>query len=63
MPERLLGKGAHYLAADDGGIPNLGEVHLGFLAEEQHRCRITFQAAEVKRPLLAVSTLAKAGND
>eukprot|EP00969_Alexandrium_andersonii_P175659 7767156-Alexandrium_andersonii.AAC.1 len=53
-PGRLLGdrrvlesegsrKGVRYLAVDGGRIPNLGEAHLGFLAEEQHRYRITFQ--------------------
>ena len=74
MPEALLDghrilpsdgsrKGIQYLAADGGRIPNLGEVHLGFITKEQHRCRITFQVANVKRPLLAVGTLTKAGND
>eukprot|EP00969_Alexandrium_andersonii_P165787 7326220-Alexandrium_andersonii.AAC.1 len=74
MPEWLLGnrrvleskgsrKGARYPAADGGRIRDLGEVHLGIHAQEQHRCRITFQVAEVERPLLAVSTLAKAGYD
>eukprot|EP00969_Alexandrium_andersonii_P026046 1136931-Alexandrium_andersonii.AAC.1 len=74
MPGRLLGnrkvlgseasrEGVHYLAADGGLIPNLGEARLGFLTKEQHRFRITFQVAEVKRPLLAVGTLTKAGND
>ena len=45
-----------------GRIPNLGEVGLDFLTKEQHRCRIVFQVANVKRPLLAVSTLTRAGN-
>ena len=60
MPEGLLRgqtvlpsdgskKGAQYLAADGGRIPNLGEVHLGLVTKEQHRCRITFQVANVKR--------------
>eukprot|EP00969_Alexandrium_andersonii_P279162 12338891-Alexandrium_andersonii.AAC.1 len=64
MPGRLVGnrkipeseasrKGVRYLAADGWRIPHLGEVRLGFLTKEQHRCRITFQVAEVKRPLLA----------
>eukprot|EP00969_Alexandrium_andersonii_P331945 14670426-Alexandrium_andersonii.AAC.1 len=64
MPERLLcgyevvageasQKGVHYLAADGGRIPNLGEAELGFVTKEKHRCRIKFQVAAVKRPLLA----------
>eukprot|EP00969_Alexandrium_andersonii_P164007 7248582-Alexandrium_andersonii.AAC.1 len=64
MPERLLAghtvvpseaykRGTRYLAADGGRIPNLGEVVVGFFAKEQHQCRIRFQVAAVKRPLLA----------
>eukprot|EP00969_Alexandrium_andersonii_P155658 6881786-Alexandrium_andersonii.AAC.1 len=64
VPGRLLGnrrileseasrKGVRYLGADGGRIPNLGEAHLGFRTKEKHRCRITCQVAEVKRPLLA----------
>ena len=55
--------GVHYLAADGGRIPNLGEVGVAFLTKEQHRCRMAFQVANVKRPLLAVSTLTRTGND
>ena len=36
---------------------------MGFVAKEWHRCRVKFQVAAVKRPLLAVSTLTKAGNE
>ena len=50
------------MAADGGRIPNLGEVDVSFLTKEQHRCRMQFQVADVKRPLLAVSTLTKSGN-
>eukprot|EP00969_Alexandrium_andersonii_P350663 15433691-Alexandrium_andersonii.AAC.1 len=64
MPERLLSghevvageaaqKGTRYLAAEGGRLPNLGEAELGFVAKERHRCRIKFQVAAVKRPLLA----------
>eukprot|EP00969_Alexandrium_andersonii_P252870 11176249-Alexandrium_andersonii.AAC.1 len=74
MPERMLSqhtvlpgeasrKGARYLAADGGRVPNLGEVELGFVAKEQHRCEIKFQVVAAKRPLLAVSALAKAGDE
>eukprot|EP00969_Alexandrium_andersonii_P348384 15404955-Alexandrium_andersonii.AAC.1 len=45
--------GVSYLAADGGRIPNLGETQLGLVAKEHHRCRITFQVADVERPLLA----------
>eukprot|EP00969_Alexandrium_andersonii_P337651 14923315-Alexandrium_andersonii.AAC.1 len=55
--------GTRYLAADSGRVPNLGEVVLGFTTKEQRRCKIKFQVAAAKRPLLAVSTLTKAGNE
>ena len=51
------------MAADGGRIPNLGEIEVGFLTKEKHRCRMMFQVAHVKRPLLAVSTLTRSGND
>ena len=47
------------VASPTGG----GGVHLGFVTKEQHRCRITFQVANAKRPPLAVGALTKAGND
>ena len=46
-----------------GGIPNQGEMVLDFITKERHRGHIAFQVADVKRPLLAVSTLARSGND
>ena len=55
--------GMHYLSANGGRIPNQGEVKLNFITRERHRCNIDFQVADVKRPLLAVSTLTRAGND
>eukprot|EP00969_Alexandrium_andersonii_P318875 14086407-Alexandrium_andersonii.AAC.1 len=64
MPERLPAgyevvageaaqKGTRYLAADGGRNPNLGETELGFATTERCRCRIKFQVAAAKRPLLA----------
>ena len=55
--------GVHYLAANGGRIPNQGEMVFEFLTKERHRGHIAFQVADVKRPLLAVSTLTKAGYD
>eukprot|EP00969_Alexandrium_andersonii_P088223 3890602-Alexandrium_andersonii.AAC.1 len=74
MPEELATKhpflpcgasrdGARYLAADGGRVPDSGEVELGFATKEQRRCKIKFRVAAAKRPLLAVSTLTKAGNE
>ena len=53
----------HYLSTNGDLIPNQGEMKVDFLTQERQRGRITFQVADVKRPLLAVSTLTRAGND
>ena len=37
-------------------------MHAPNRLQAQHRCHIVFQVANVKRPLLAVSTLTRAGN-
>eukprot|EP00969_Alexandrium_andersonii_P219446 9691619-Alexandrium_andersonii.AAC.1 len=42
LPGDAPRKGARYLAADGGRVSNLGEVELGFVAKEQHRCKIKF---------------------
>eukprot|EP00969_Alexandrium_andersonii_P140410 6211633-Alexandrium_andersonii.AAC.1 len=63
LPGDASRKGARYLAADGGRVPNLGEVELGFISKEQLRCRVKFQVVAAKRPLLAVSTLTMAGNE
>ena len=74
LPERCLPEhpvkpsegsrsGVHYLAANGGRIPNQGEMALDFVTKERYRGHIAFQVADVKRPLLAVSTLAKSGNE
>ena len=39
-PGEAFKRGTRYLAADGGRIPNLGEVEVGFVTKEQHRCRI-----------------------
>eukprot|EP00969_Alexandrium_andersonii_P281668 12451624-Alexandrium_andersonii.AAC.1 len=62
-PSDASREGARYLAAGGGRVPNTGEVELGFVAKEQGRCEIKFQVDAAKRPLLAVSTLTKAGNE
>ena len=74
VPERLLPdhlvrqgpaarRGAHYLAADGGRIPNFGELGIQFMTREQHRGSLTFQVAEVSKPILSVSDVVAKGND
>ena len=43
-------------------MPNLGEMHLDVLVESGDTGALTMQAAEVRKPLLAVSSLNKKGN-
>ena len=54
-------RGVHYVAANDGRIPNEGEYDLNFSTlEGQEQC-LTFQIAEVNKALCAVSNLVDNG--
>ena len=54
-------RGVHYVAANDGRIPNEGEYEVKFsTAEGQDQC-LTFQIAEVNKALCAVSNLVDNG--
>ena len=50
------------MAADGGRAPTLGRFEVACPAKEKHRCRMAFQVANAKRPLLAVPTMARTGN-
>ena len=54
--------GACYRTASGAPIPNLGEQDVHFLTNEGYVAEIPFQLADIERPLIAVSALAKAGN-
>ena len=54
--------GACYRTASGAPIPNLGEQDVQFLTNEGYVGEIPFQLADIERPLIAVSALAKAGN-
>ena len=75
MPRRLLrGKaskvrpseasraGVHYVACNNGRIPNEGEAEMEFTTQEGHDHRWTFQIAEVNKVLAAVSSLVDDGH-
>ena len=55
-------KGVHYLTADGGRVPNLGETTLHLVTKEQIKCSVKFQVAEIQTPILYVGTLAAMGN-
>ena len=53
--------GVHYVAANNGRIPNEGEFDLQFNTIEGNEQRLTFQIAEVNKALCAVSNLVDHG--
>ena len=52
----------HYVACNNGRIPNEGEAEMEFTTQEGHDHRWTFQIAEVNKVLAAVSSLVDAGH-
>ena len=56
-------KGLHYLAANNGSIPNVGKQHLCFESSEGLSFKVRMQSAGVSRPILSVMKLAESGND
>ena len=56
-------KGVSYVTACGERLPNLGESKIPFVTAERMRCEMTFQIADVSKPLLAVSSLTKNGLD
>ena len=48
-------RGSHYVSATDHRIPNVGEIDLEFKTEEGYDESITFQVADVNKPLMSIS--------
>ena len=48
-------RGLHYVSATDHRIPNVGEIDLEFKTEEGYDESITFQVADVNKPLMSIS--------
>ena len=55
--------GVKYQSADGSTMPNLGEQQVAFVTSEGHSCNLTFQVADVHKPLIAVTQLTAAGNE
>ena len=55
-------KGVHYVAADGARIPNLGEVKVRLLTKEKEKPTVTFQVADVHKPILSVAALTAQGH-
>ena len=54
-------KGVHYVAANNGRIPNEGEVDFEFITPGGHQEKMVFQIAEVNKALGSVSYLVDNG--
>ena len=54
--------GVSYVAADGGEIPNEGEQEVEMLTKEKHECNMTWQIADIQKPLLSVRALTKTGH-
>ena len=54
--------GVSYVAADGGEIPNEGEQPVDMLTREGHECDMTWQVADIQKPLLSVRALTKTGH-
>jgi len=55
-------QGVTYTAANGATIPNLGEVRVAGITEEDTHLNLTFQVAGVKKPLGSVRKMCAAGN-
>jgi hypothetical protein len=63
MPSTMSKAGRKYRGPDGTRIPNEGQQQVQFTSDEGHRCGMTWQIADVERPLIAVSHLSAAGNN
>jgi len=54
--------GVSYVAADGGEIPNEGEQLVDMMTKEGHECDMTWQVADIQKPLLSVRALTKSGH-
>ena len=61
-PSAMSRGGKRYHGPDGSPIPNLGQQDVGFRTEEGHQCRLTWQVAQIERPLVAVSHLSASGH-
>ena len=61
-PSPMSRAGGKYRAANGSRIRNLGQQQVTFTTAEGHHCNMSFQVAEVERPLLSVAQLTSAGH-
>ena len=56
-------QGINYVTADGGEVPNEGEQGVNVLTREGHVCDMTWQVADIQKPLLAVAALTRTGHE
>ena len=61
-PGEASKRGVNYLAANGDRAPNLGEMKLQVVTKEQFVSNMTFQVANVNKPILSVGEITKSGN-
>ena len=61
-PSPMSKSGRKHRGPDGSRIPNLGQQAVVFRSDEGHQCGMTWQIADVERPLIAVSHLSMANN-
>ena len=61
-PSAMSKNGKKHRGPDGFRIPNLGQQDVTFESDEGHKCGMTWQVADIERPLIAVSHLSMAGN-
>ena len=62
-PSPMSAAGRRYRGPDGTRILNEGQQAVHFVSDEGHKCGMTWQIANVERPLIAVSHLSAAGNE
>ena len=55
-------RGQHYISATQNRIPNLGQQTMRATTPEGRRAQVTWQTAEISRPLTAVGSTCDKGN-
>ena len=56
-------KGQYWISAKGGKIYNLGQKVVEFLTDEGHAYKVTFQVADVTKPLMSAYKVTEKGNE
>ena len=62
VPSEGSRNGIHYVAANGGRMPNLGEKQVHFQTPEGGESNVVFQVTHARKPLVSVSRMVRKGN-